>query len=1578
MKLRKLLTTLLSIGTVIYAHAQCENITVGLSSTISTCQSNGTITVTLSGADVGNLRLNDAEYSLEQTDGSFTRPWAQAAGGILTGIPAGTYNVKVRAFCLNSSEWVVKSATTTATITSTYTIPNVYITPSMIRKSLPCKATGMVPINISGGRSVYTINITSYPAAYTGPITFSTSATGDYNVDNLAQGNYTFSVTDDCTYNTILTATVDTLASVVVPTAISYIFNPKLYPLSSIVPEDCNSVRIRNALNSSTYSYDELYYYYVTNPSHLEIAFLYNNTGVKVWQNITTSYIDYTLPVSIATFRASTANKLHVYIRIKGTNCEYKLPSLDVDRDLIPSVTYSELSCSTYSISHTPYSDYDGLYCYPYKWRVITISNSDTIEILPWSSDIGDRSPQTAANVPFGASLEFIDYEGFRWTASLRTPSISATYSSYPVCESTSAFQLYGDTIGNYIYLYMSYGQFPAGTNFKFISGPVTPVHTDYTTTAISNYFYPFSTSAIPTNQSTPYPYLPAGVYIFEVTRPGCNPVTVTVRPYMNYIKMPLTYTSTTSCDGMTIYPQGQLAYKQASTNGTIYEYNRTTYFSIESGPSGVTFDKTGVLAGEPLLLPATGAYKIKMTYSKSTGSTSYCAVRSITVNYVKTPLQLDAAVTSAYVCQGESVGHIRVKAKNGSGNYTYELRTIDDTFIASNSTGAFNYGSVGSTYTVKVIDNVCNTSFEQDVTMLDLSSAQIVYTENPSNTFCAGSELKLKCITLGTTTYSWTGPDGWTSNQQNPVRSNATPAMSGTYTVTVTPENCGSAMSQSITVLVVPVTAGTISSATYEVCENSSVSLTGTEATGGNATYSYQWQQSADSINWSNVGSNSTDFTSGGITAATWFRRIDYSCTSVDTSNVVKVGIFPYYNIRYPDIRVDACTIPSSGVIDLSKYLDTLGIQNIVWQKISGADINPDGTVARNDLADTGAGVYTYTVSNPCITYPSGKFYLRAINSDLQRRIADTVLICHSYADGLQINQLFGIDADGIISWSSEATPHISVSSTFGGSVTFAGSAAYDDPAIPVYIWHGMFVKKIEFTYTAAYTGCLTNETYKTVLLLTSDITPTVSSAPKKMLSLSFNSAINQMASTLTATINETDRTISVATQQWMPHADSLIATFTANGQVYVNGVLQTSGVTTNDFTKDVIYAVKAADGSYVNYRASVVSPQSSGLPVVKINIDGNTEITVKSDIYDSASVAVYDYRNPLYSFTKRSGIKGRGNSTWTYPKKPWRLKAPDKISMFGLPAEKSWVLLANYLDPTSLMNDVAFELARRFGLEFTHHSYHVELFMNGTYRGLYQLTEQVQSGKNRVNVKESAADGGYLVELDTYYDEEPKFTTTHLSMPIMVKTDVENTAHVDSIKASIQRFVTALFGDATFPNNNWKDLVDVNSLIDFLLVNEITRNAELYHPKSTYAYCKKKGDKIQWGPVWDFDWAFGYTGGSHNYYINVNDLLFGPAEPNPSSTSIGAIFFNRFFVDPVFRSLYKARWNALKNTQVASIITYIDTMAAKIRKSQAQNYQRWTNYTSAGKAFDTEIANMKAWLTARIAAIDTMINGF
>jgi hypothetical protein len=376
------------------------------------------------------------------------------------------------------------------------------------------------------------------------------------------------------------------------------------------------------------------------------------------------------------------------------------------------------------------------------------------------------------------------------------------------------------------------------------------------------------------------------------------------------------------------------------------------------------------------------------------------------------------------------------------------------------------------------------------------------------------------------------------------------------------------------------------------------------------------------------------------------------------------------------------------------------------------------------------------------------------------------------------------------------------------------------------------------------------------------------------------------------------------------------------------------------------------------------------TGLPQIKIDTYKRKPITSK-ERYIRAGIEIIDPNNTGNNLKADAEIRGRGNSTWQAVKKPYRIRFSKKTSLFGYEKARSWVLLANDQDPTLILNTTAFELGRRFGLPFTPHYTHVELILNGRYEGSYVLTEQVQAGRGRVEINE---DEGFLVELDDKYDEEPKFRTDILELPVMIKhpEDLTESSGYDFVKNALNELEAALFA-MPFPNTVYHDLIDMGTFIDFIMINEITRNTELLHPASVFMYRDGKKDaRIKAGPLWDFDYAFNINDGV--YFTEADDKMPYNAE---FSELPGYKFFSRFFEDPVFRTRYKERWNT-KYPEIAGMETFIDQMAVFLTKSQEADHKVWWwKEGNVGNAKE-ETERMKDWWRRRIAYMNTEINSF
>ena len=419
-----------------------------------------------------------------------------------------------------------------------------------------------------------------------------------------------------------------------------------------------------------------------------------------------------------------------------------------------------------------------------------------------------------------------------------------------------------------------------------------------------------------------------------------------------------------------------------------------------------------------------------------------------------------------------------------------------------------------------------------------------------------------------------------------------------------------------------------------------------------------------------------------------------------------------------------------------------------------------------------------------------------------------------------------------------------------------------------------------------------------------------------------------------------------------------NLTATFDSSGaKVYVDGVEQVSGVTVNDFSKPVTYTVK----DKIEYTFTI-SLEYSGLPMVFVETAGGKNIPAKwEDWLEGSHVTIYntdwtvDYDGP-------TSIRGRGNSTWGYPKKPYALKLDSKAEILGMPKHKRWVLLANWMDRTLLRNRVSFNLAEMTDLAYTPRGEFVELFVNGKHMGNYLLCEQIKVDENRVNIDEldeGEVDGGYLLELDAYFDEAFKFRSAIKGLPYMFKDpDEVSTEQFDFLQGYINDLESALYDDARFAAGEYEEYIDVTSFVDWWLVMELSGIWEPNHPKSCYMH-KDKGGRLTAGPVWDFDWET---------YVPMNWFRIKDA-----------LYYGRLFQDPKFRSVVKERW-AKFSDDFRTLPDFIRSEAGYIRNSEKMNHRMWpiTQVVNQDEklSFDDAVARMISAYESKLNWMDREIS--
>ncbi len=312
----------------------------------------------------------------------------------------------------------------------------------------------------------------------------------------------------------------------------------------------------------------------------------------------------------------------------------------------------------------------------------------------------------------------------------------------------------------------------------------------------------------------------------------------------------------------------------------------------------------------------------------------------------------------------------------------------------------------------------------------------------------------------------------------------------------------------------------------------------------------------------------------------------------------------------------------------------------------------------------------------------------------------------------------------------------------------------------------------------------------------------------------------------------------------------------------------------------------------------------------------------------------------------TLAAEARGRGNSTWGMPKKPYRFKLDEAASLLGMVSDRDWVLLANYSDKTMLRTVTAWCLGRLTGAAATPESRFVELTLNGEYQGLYQLTWQMEVADHRI-----PAGDGFLAEIDARRDGDIVIESK-LGIPYVVDEGMEGVA-IPAIEAM----------EAAMVGGTWASSVDTKSLAAFYLVSEISKNNDVFW-LSTYLF-QAPGQKIKFGPLWDFDIAFGN--------VNYSTAEF-PEGWWPRQIGYVGLFFN----DPVFAQEVKSMWRVL-SPKIPEFMAWIDATAATLDAAQKRNFERWPILgvvvwpnPIAYPTYGEEVDRLKDWLKVRADWLD------
>ena len=390
------------------------------------------------------------------------------------------------------------------------------------------------------------------------------------------------------------------------------------------------------------------------------------------------------------------------------------------------------------------------------------------------------------------------------------------------------------------------------------------------------------------------------------------------------------------------------------------------------------------------------------------------------------------------------------------------------------------------------------------------------------------------------------------------------------------------------------------------------------------------------------------------------------------------------------------------------------------------------------------------------------------------------------------------------------------------------------------------------------------------------------------------------------------------------------------------------------SDITDDSLHDLRQAYDNFLaelnNLRSGKLPSyikQHTNLPTLYINTYNGADISSK-EIYQYAKM--WRVRDGLIEIFDSLQIRGRGNSTWGLPKKPYRIKFKHKSNFLGNDHAKArnWTLLANCSDKTLIRNAVASFIGQSLGQPFVPSATFVDVTLNSTFLGNYQVSDQIDINPHRINIVSqdsiptdtSDITGGYFMEIGTPASGHSPWFHTDRGVPISVRepdNEIIQPQQVNFIRQYMNSVEARLFSDDfSDPVRGYRPLVDSLTLASWFLTVEYSGNCDGFY--SIYCYKQQADPHLYMGPVWDYDIAFNNC---HRIGEVTNRLMLDAGYGGDN----GKNWFVQMYNDQWFRNLIGRRWHkaVCKESLVERTLAFVDSLAAELDESRQLNFQTW-----------------------------------
>lgn len=433
-----------------------------------------------------------------------------------------------------------------------------------------------------------------------------------------------------------------------------------------------------------------------------------------------------------------------------------------------------------------------------------------------------------------------------------------------------------------------------------------------------------------------------------------------------------------------------------------------------------------------------------------------------------------------------------------------------------------------------------------------------------------------------------------------------------------------------------------------------------------------------------------------------------------------------------------------------------------------------------------------------------------------------------------------------------------------------------------------------------------------------------------------------------------------------WVPNImpnKVLIPHFSYQGnKLTIGGKAAESGVTSFDFGKPQKVTI-SSDLQSKDYTVYVYS--YTGLPMVWLTTDNREDITVSDQVYMAKLKIVENARTRSAGDVIEANVrlKAIGPLSWISSeislnpkllmgKNDYRFSFTTSFSVLNEPANTTWELLSNAKDVTMLHTQAGFHMGRMSNLHFTPHFHFADFMLNERYFGTYLLGESIDYTSNRTDV----GNNGFIIKIDASTGRS-YFRTDNIEQPVSVlsPTVFSGDENFQFISDYLRLAEAALFGsNFTDASEGWQKYLDMDSFVDWYLINEIAKNQDGAFQADCYMNMKRDG-KLRMGPLWKMERSFGYGDSSTNGFVIKKTR-----------------WYDRLFQDPTFVAKVKERFTYFYNHK-NDILREVDSDVSYLRNTIPENNNKWGVFSGSSaddvrKQHQKEVTSMKSWIEKRL----------